>query len=408
MATLLSVNSYFYRRDGSESLFINHNQLFEDCGWQVIPFCMHHPHNPDSPWSQHFVNEIEFGSAYSAWEKLNRVTKVIYSMEARRKLNGLLNRIRPDVAHCHSIYHHLSPSILSVLKSFYIPTVMTLHDLKIICPAYHMFNQDGICEKCKGGRVHNVLINRCVKDSLALSGVVMVESVLHKVLRSYLNNIDYFISPCKYYIEKFVSWGWERSKFIHIPNFVDVNLFQPEFNPGKSFLYFGRLSPEKGLPTLIKAAALAKVPLRFAGDGPQLTQLREEARTTGADVTFLGHLSGSSLQTEIQSARVSVLPSEWYENAPMSVLESFALGKPAIGADIGGISELIKHESTGWTFTSGSVEQLAVLLRSVADMSDSTIVEMGRAARQAVELGFSSEQYKDQMTRLYSKLGVKI
>ncbi|MDD5269057.1 MAG: glycosyltransferase family 4 protein [Methylococcales bacterium] len=406
MATLLSVNSYFYRRDGSETLFIHHNRLFENGGWQVIPFCMHHPNNPDSPWSKHFVTEIEFGSTYSTWEKVIRVPKVIYSIEARRKLTALIKRVRPDVAHCHSIYHHLSPSILGVLKTYDIPTVMTLHDLKIICPAYHMFNRNGICEKCKGGNIHNVLINRCIKDSLSLSGVVMIESLLHNILGSYLNNIDFFISPCQFYIEKFVCWGWERSKFIHIPNFVDTNSFQPHFNPGKSFIYFGRLSPEKGLLTLIKAAAIAKVPLRLAGDGPQLAQLREEAHATGANVTFLGHLAGNTLQAEIQSARVSVLPSEWYENAPMSILESFALGKPVIGADIGGIPELIMHESTGWTFKSCSVDQLAALMRSVADMPDSTISEMGRAARQSVESEFSAVQYKERITQLYASLGV--
>jgi glycosyltransferase involved in cell wall biosynthesis len=405
---LLSVNSYFYRRDGAASLFINHNRLFENYGWQVVPFCMQHPNNLHSPWSDQFVNEIEFGTTYSAWEKLIGVSKVIYSIEARRKLTGLLKRVHPDVAHCHAIYHHLSPSILGVLKNFNIPTVMTLHDLKILCPAYYMLNRHGICEKCKGSRMYNVLLNRCVKDSASLSGVVMVESILHNVIGSYRNKINYFVAPSKYYLEKFVNWGWERSKFIHIPNFVNTSSFQPEFKPGKSFLYFGRLSPEKGLLSLIKAAAIAKVPLRLVGVGPQLSQLHKEASATGADVTFLGHLSGRALQTEIQSARTSILPSEWYENAPMSILESFALGKPAIGADIGGIPELIKHESTGWTFTSGSVAQLAALMSSVADMADSTIAEMGRAARQTVESEFSTVQYEAKMSRLYSKLGVNL
>lgn len=406
MSTLLSINSYFYRRDGSGVVFLDHNRLYESLGWRVIPFCMHHQNNQDTPWSQYFVNEIEFGNTYSLWEKMIRVPKVIYSLEAQQKLIKLLERVQPDVAHCHTIYHHLSPSILRILKKYDIPTVMTLHDLKLLCPAYQMFNKNSVCEKCKGGRVHNVLTNRCIKNSMTLSSVIMAESLLHNALGSYKNNINFFISPCKFYIEKFVSWGWNRSKFVHIPNFVDTSLFKPQYNPGKSFIYFGRLSPEKGLLNLIRAAAIASVPLRLLGSGPQLTQLYEEVERTGADVVFLGHLSGDTLHTEIQSCRATILPSECYENAPMSILESYALGKPVIGTDIGGIPEIIRCEKSGWTFKSGSIDQIVELLRSIANMPDSKIIEMGHAARRLVESEFSSAQYQERMTHLYSKLDV--
>lgn len=125
-----------------------------------------------------------------------------------------------------------------------------------------------------------------------------------------------------------VEWGWDDQRFVHIPNFVDATSYQPDYTAGKAFLYFGRLSPEKGLTTLIKAAARVKVAVSMAGDGPQLDELRELAQEEGADVTFLGHLSGQNLHSAVRAARATVLPSEWYENAPISMLESYALGKP--------------------------------------------------------------------------------
>lgn len=406
MATLLSVNSYFYRRDGSEAVFLDQNRLLGERGWHVVPFAMHHPKNPPTPWADYFVTEVEFGNDYSLGEKLARVPKVIYSLEARRQITRLLKRIEPDLAHCHSIYHHISPSILRVLKRFGVPTVMTLHDLKLACPAYHMFNRDGICEQCKNGRTYNVLKNRCIKDSASLSGIIMVESLLNSALRSYRNNVDRFLSPCQFYIDKLVQWGWPRDKFIHLPNFVDTRAFTPRSRVGKSFFYFGRLSPEKGLLTLLEAASRSGVPLRLAGSGPQLSALRARADSLGVDAEFLGHLSGRSLVEEIYNSRATLLPSEWYENAPISVLESYALGKPAIGARIGGIPELIEHGVTGWTFESRSVDALAEVLRHVAALPDRTVVDMGRAARERVEKQFSEQAYIIRLTDVYKQLGI--
>lgn len=408
LSTLLSINNYHYLRDGSEAVYLEHNRLFDAAGWQVVPFAMQHPNNLASPWSEHFVTEIEFGNDYSLRQKLARIPKVVYSFEARKKLKRLLEIVRPAVGHCHSIYHHMSPSILSVLKQQQIPTVMTLHDLKLACPAYHMFRRGEICERCKGGRLHNVVTQRCVKDSIPLSAVVMSEALLHGALQSYEKNVDRFVVPCRYYQDKLVEWGWDAKRFVHIPNFVDATGYTPDYSAGKTFLYFGRLSPEKGLITLIKAAAKAKVPVSMAGDGPQLEELRAVAQQEGADVAFLGHLSGEHLHTAVRAARATVLPSEWYENAPISMLESYALGKPAIGAAIGGIPELIPNESVGASFTSKSVDDLAVALRRFADMPDAKVQEMGRGARQLVEQEYSAARYVERIRDLYASVGASV
>ena len=408
MATLLSVNSYFYRRDGSEVVFIEHNRLLAEHGWRIVPFAMHHADNSPSEWSEYFVSEMEFGQRYGLAQKLARAPKVVYSLEARRNIARLIRAVNPDLAHCHSVYHHLSPSILGVLRQHGVPTVMTLHDLKLACPAYHMFNRGALCEQCAHGRTYNVLRHRCIKGSVTLSGLVWLESVVHRALDSYGKNVDLFISPCRFYIDKLVEWGWPRDKFVHIPNFVDTRSVKANTTAGRGFLYFGRLSPEKGLLALIEAAARAGVRLRIAGTGPQHDALRHRADELGGDVEFTGHLRGDRLTDAISAARATVLPAEWYENAPMSVLESFALGKPVIGARIGGIPELIEDAVTGWTFASGSIDELAATLRHVEELPDHAITEMGERARRLAEQQFSERSYLERLGETYRRVGVVI
>jgi glycosyltransferase involved in cell wall biosynthesis len=366
---------------------------------------MQHPGNRASVWSPFFVEEIEFGQHYSLLEKLQRIPKVIYSFEARKKLSALLDKVSPDICHCHSIYHHISPSILSLLRKRNIPTVMTIHDLKLACPAYHMYNSNGLCEACKEGGIHSVVKNRCIKESLVLSTIVMAEAFVHNFLGSYKYNIDKFISPCRFYIDKLVEFGWDRNQFVHIPNPVDVNRYRPAYDPGKAYiLYFGRLSPEKGLITLLQAANQERINLVLAGDGPQRRQLEALAKSLKIEVVFTGHLKEKELGSTIEQAKVTVLPAEWYENAPISILESYAMGKPVIAADIGGIPELVKDGLTGKLFPSGSVSELARLLRYFQDMSDEEVIRYGRNARRHVENHYSSQIYLERMQKLYADI----
>lgn len=406
MPSLLSVNNYYYPRGGAETVFLSHNRMFEDLHWQVVPFAMQHPRNLETAWARYFVEEIEFGARYSWLGRLRRAPKTIYSLEAHSNVKALLREHHFDICHAHNIYHHISPSILSAVKAKGIPVVMTLHDLKIVCPAYNMLASDGVCERCKGGKVYNVLLQRCIKNSLALSALVMVEAYLHRILRTYERQVDRFVVPSRFYIDKLVEWGWERARFVHIPNFIDVTQYQPEFEPGGPFLYFGRLSREKGLSTLIRAAARANVPVTIVGTGPDEAALRELACQAGVNVEFLGFQSGAALHDAVRSARAVVLPSEWYENAPMSVIEAYALGKPVLGADIGGIPELVRVGETGFTFASGSIDELADLLNKVSSLDDSQLSAMGRSGHAWVESDYSQERYRERMLALYESLGV--
>jgi glycosyltransferase involved in cell wall biosynthesis len=405
MPKLLNINTYHYRRGGSDVVYFEHAALMQAQGWENSFFAMHHPKNEASPWSDYFIDELEFGHAYSWQQKITMAAKAIYSFEAQRKLRRLLQDHKPQLAHLHCIYHHLSPSILPVLHSAGIPTVMTAHDLKIACPAYKMLNRGGICERCKDGSVLNVIKHRCIRDSLAASAIVAAESGLQRSLQLYKRYLTKIVVPSRFFLEKFVEWGWDRNQFVYVPNYVNAAQFEPHYTPGDYFLYFGRLAPEKGVATLLKAAKASGIRLKIAGTGPEQASLQQLNADLQAGAEFLGFVAGDNLKNLVKHAKAVVLPSEWYENAPMSVLESMALGKPVVGANIGGIPELI-NSSTGWTFPSGDAQALSSLLLSIDQMPPEQLGEIGREARAHVSKNFNREKYVAAMLAIYESLGV--
>jgi glycosyltransferase involved in cell wall biosynthesis len=404
-ATLLSINNYYYPRGGAEIVFFRHNGMLQDAGFRVVPFAMNHRMNVGGPERSEFASELEYSSESDGLiTKIRKGLKAVYSFEARSKLARLIDRSSPDVCHAHNIYHHLSPSVLSLVRARGIPLVMTLHDLKLACPAYSMLSHDGVCERCRDGRLYQVVTNRCMKGSLALSALVMVESYLHRFLRSYVRNVDRFIVPSRFLLNKLVEWGYPPELFEYVPNFVSADSFEPRYAPGKRFVYFGRLSREKGIATLIRAAAQAKVGVDVIGTGPIEPELR--ALAEDADVRFLGFMTGAKLNAAVSSARAVVVPSEVYENAPLAALEGAALGKPLIVARIGGLPELFVENEASWSFESRSVAELAATLRRVADLPDAEVAAVGRAARRHVEHEFSPDRYLQRIRGIYGRLGV--
>jgi glycosyltransferase involved in cell wall biosynthesis len=367
---------------------------------------MRHPQNEPSQWSGYFAAESGGDESRSPVSKVMRAVSAIYSTEAARRIRELVRATRPDIAHAHNIYHHLSPSVLVELRRAGIPIVLTLHDLKLACPAYKMYSHGVVCERCRGGALRHVITNRCIKDSTAMSALVWLESTLHGLLDVYRDTVARFIVPSRFFLAKFAEWGIDTTRFTYVPNSVNVDALVPQGDPGDAFVYLGRLAAEKGVETLIRAAAQARVKLRIVGTGPEEPRLRRLAAELGGDVEFAGYLRGEALEAAIASARAVVVPSEWYENAPLSVLEASALARPVIGADIGGIPELIRQEETGFVFRSGSIEALAEVLTRVQSLPVATLAQLGRAGRQWMRSEFSPAAYRNRMLSIYRAHGV--
>lgn len=406
MPRLLNINAYHYRRGGSDAVYLEHGALFERAGWESGWFAMHHPDNEATPWSRYFVDEIELGHDYSLARKMQIAAQVIASPTHGRAIERLLDDFPADIAHVHLIRHHIAPTIFASLKRRGVPIVLTAHDLKLLCPAYRMHDGVQVCEKCRPHAVYRCATNRCMHGSLPLSLLVAAESAAHRITGAYRDRLDRVICPSRFYLEKHAEWGWPRERLVYIPNDFVVPPIDAVPAPGDYLCYFGRLSFEKGLATVVRACAVAGMKLELVGEGPEEARLRQLAAETGAQVTFHGRQSGEALFGVVRGARACVLASEWYENAPKSVLEAFGLGKTVIGADIGGISELIAPGVTGWLFPSGDAGALAQVLAMVQSTADETLVAMGGAAATFAQREFSTDLYLRRMRALYAELGV--
>ena len=385
---------------------LDQNELLESCGWDIVPFAMEYEKNFETGYDDYFVEEIDFASDYSPVEKVRKVVKSVYSLEARREIGRLIDDVRPDIVHAHNVYHHLTPAIFGAIQKKGVPAVMTVHDLKIGCPSKLMLAPDGVCERCQGGKTWNAVSQRCLKGSLPLSAVAALETTLHTFLGSYKKNVDLFVLPSKFHMNKLIDWGLPAAKARYVPNAVDVSGLTADYTPGERFVFVGRLSEEKGLLTFVKAVAESGVAATIVGTGPQEDELAALVQSTGADVEFAGYQTGDSLFEIVRNAKALVLPSECYENAPVVLLEAYGVGTPVLGSNLGGIPELIDPEVTGYLATAGDVTSFAEQLTAMAELSISELEGMGRAGRAFVEERFSREHYLAGLLDVYAELGI--
>jgi glycosyltransferase involved in cell wall biosynthesis len=209
-------------------------------------------------------------------------------------------------------------------------------------------------------------------------------------------------------LEKLVEWGFRRERFVHIPNFVDINRFKAGADAGRRFVSCGRLDELKGVETLVRAACAAHIPLTLVGSGPLEAKLRALTEDLGGDVIFTGHLTKEALAAVIQEARAVVVPSECHENAPLALLEAYAAGRPVIGSRIAGIPELVREEETGVLYPTGDVDALAAALTRFAALPDARVAAMGAAGRAWVERDFNAAIYLERQLDLYGALSARV
>jgi glycosyltransferase involved in cell wall biosynthesis len=407
---ILMVDKYYFIKGGAERYLFELTEVLQANGHTVIPFAMQHPENFATEYEDDFVDNVDY-AIDSFWKKAAsflRITgRMIYSLQARERLDRLIARERPEVAHLHMIDHQLSPSILHALKKYKIPVIQTVHQYKLICPNYRLYNPRTakICEKCLDGNFYHPIIERCHKDSALAGLLIAVESYVHRWMKIYEKNIDVFHVPSRFMSDKMRQAGIAAGKIRHLPYTIKIDKFTPHFKSRPYALYFGRLSDEKGILTLLRAMkSAADIPLYVVGDGPQEGELKSFVNLKHMkNVSFLGKKSGESLARFVQEARFIVVPSEWYDNSPLVIYESMAYGKPVIAARLGGMPELIIEGETGLLFDAGNTDQLAEKIRFLWDRP-ALAEQFGRAARAKAEQEFDPAAHYDVVHGWYREL----
>ena len=330
---------------------------------------------------------------------------MIYSRDARKRLRRVIDAFRPDVAHVRGIYHHLSPSILWELKRQGIPVLYHLNDFKILCPTYNFVAHGRACELCSHGAFHNAATKGCYAGPRSSAVVLAAEAYLHKWLGTYERCVDMFLAPSEFVRTKLIASGFPAERIEVLPHFQALPGAEQLASDEGYLLYFGRLSPEKGVYELLRAMVrLPHTPLVIAGDGPERPRLEALAKELNLhQVLFAGTVHGEELQKLIAGCSFSVFPSHAYETLGKSILESYAWGKPVIASDLGSRRELVQHGVTGLLYADGDREQLAHSIGFLFDRRD-LVEKMGAAARSRVKANHDPAQHTAKLLELYYRL----
>lgn len=408
---VLLVNNFYYNRGGDCTYLFSVKRLLEENKHKVIVFSMHHPQNFESEYSKYFVSYINYAEEVKNKNLVSGfkvLWRTIYSSEARKNLEWLIEKERPDIAHVQNIHHHITPSIFYVLKKHNIPIAWTLHDYTLICPNTSFLCQGKICERCKKMRYFWPPLVKCKKDSFTASLMATIENTVHRIMGVY-NLVDIFITPSKFLMNKLIEYGFKKEKILCLNNFLDIDLSdkkEDKEDTGDYYLYVGRISEEKGIRTLIDAAVVGnKTTLKIVGDGPLAEEmiLYAKSKDKNGTIDFLGHKSHKDVIELLKGCKFVVVPSEWYENFPYSILEAFACGKSVIGSRIGGIPELVKDGETGLTFEPGNSMDLHSKINYYVNNPDK-VVEMGKNARLFAEKDLNAENHYRRLMEIYKQI----
>ena len=361
---VLMINKFLYPNGGSETYIFKIGEWLEKNGHEVQYFGMEHTGRCVGNRVNAYTSDMDFHGG-SILSKLTYPIKTIYSSEARKQIRKVLDDFKPDVCHINNFNYQLTPSIILEIKKWNknCRIVFTAHDYQLVCPN-HMCNNPNThqnCEKCLGGHFINCTKGKCIHGSTAKSAIGTMEAMLWNGNGVY-KNFDKIICCSEFLKKKMDTNPVFAERTIALHNFVE-KVENKDVEKKDYVLYFGRFSEEKGIGTLIQAAKeLLDVEFIFAGTGPLESEINEVA-----NIKDVGFQKGDALEKLIREAKFSVYPSEWYENCPFSVMESQMYGTPVLGADIGGIPELIEEGKTGELFESGNKEELKSKIRKMSN-----------------------------------------
>lgn len=420
---VLIVNWSWYPTGGDWTYIYNLINLYEQNGVEVLHFSTKNAKNVESRYKEYFADSVDYKAANRKKDLKNLITvsrNSIVNENAVRNLNRLLDD-HPgiDVAHLHNINHHITPAVIPVLKKRNIRVVWSLHDYKILCPDSSFVSKDKVCENCFNKKFYHCTLQKCKKGSLAGSMLATIEAYYYSKKKVY-DQVDAFLCPSSFIKNKFVEFGYDAKK-LHVTNLCyDIKKLDDELTKMKGatakevipaedrfILFIGRIEKIKGIFTLCEALKGTGIKLKIVGGGSDELLLAEYLKNNpDLAIEYLGFKDKSSVYDLTVRSEFLICPSEWYENFPFSIIESFLMQKAVIGASIGGIPELVIDGVTGSIFPSGNTDELK---KKIVDLWESPgkAEQMGINARKHVEALVSFEQHWAKISGIFRSLNIE-
>jgi glycosyltransferase involved in cell wall biosynthesis len=379
-----------YQQPGGEDVVVQQEmQMLRDAGHQVV-FYERSNHDTDN---------------FTGVKRLTLFAHTTWSSDTRREFEELLLRERPDVVHVHNTFVMISPSIYEACKNAGVPVVQTLHNYRLFCPA-STFCRDGLpCEDCVSGSLLSSVRHRCYRGSAGATAAVATMLTVNHKRGTYANDINRYIALTEFARDKFIECGLPAAKMVVKPNFVYPDPGERQ-SIGNWAVFMGRLTPEKGVATALKAWKLLppEMELKLIGDGPSLDELRQLAKELELkNVTFLGRLPRQEAFEYLAKARFLLFPSEWYESFPMTILEAYAHGVPVVASRMGVMPEIVKEKRTGLLFEPRNPESLAEVVKNVWNETE-LIEQLSRNSRREYEKFYTADENYRQLMAIYNEV----
>jgi len=407
---ILQINNVHYRRGGADIVYLNTGELLNQHGHSVFYFSQKNYQNLPANTSEFFVDEFDYFHP-SLIQRSKSIPRFFYSLEAAKRIEALIKKHQPQIAHVHLYKAKLTPSIFRILKIQKIPIVITTHDYGLICPHNSMLNGKGeICDKClTTNNPLNCITNKCNRNKLILSTISSFEYIFHDLVAPYNKYFDALICVSKFGYDLITRKKSFQGKVKHLYNFQpNLANLSPRHERSDYFLFYGRLSEEKGIMTLLKAfhRKALQYKLKIVGVGPLSDIIFNYIEKHGLQkkVILDGFKAGEELVALIRNASFIVVPSEWYENNPLTIIEAYANGKPVIGSRTGGIPEIILDNKTGFLFDMGDVEKLSETLTIAENLTEIEYHQMSVNAREFALNHFNPDVHYKGLMKIYTEV----
>ena len=407
---IVQVNNYGYIRGGSEKVFFDTIDMLEDNGHEVCAFCMNDDNNlKKSNLIGVDINRYEYRAGLI--NTLSSIKNFFYNKKVKREFEKLIKEFKPDLIHIHIIYGRLTNAIISVANYYKIPVVQSVHEFRLLCPVYTCLdNNRKICLNCARSSTNiSCILKKCCKGSLINSVLVAAECKFRDWFFNYQKRISGFIMVSDFIMRKHLEYFPEiKDKCFKLYNSIAPNIYEKyisddKYDSDRYYLYFGRLSYEKGVITLVDY--FAKHPeykLKIVGTGPLLSQIKQRIIDFSiTNVELLGYITGDALYSYVANAYFTIVPSEWYENNPLSVIESLILGTPVIANKIGGLPEIIIDSETGYLYNYKSEGDFDKCMNRARLLTKEKYHEMSLNCRKDAEEKFGNEKYYNNLMKIY-------
>lgn len=396
----MMVNNYHYRRGGAETVMLGEIAELSTAGHEVHSFSAQHEANEPAVLQHHFPNVPDHNTKDWA-ARVRQYPRFVSNGAVRAAFCNALAEVRPDVIHFHNVYGRLTPAVIDAARKCGIPSVYTAHDYKLICPTYLRLREGLPCDACSYRTYWPSFMGACHQHGRTHSILYGLEASINTWLGRY-DSLEAVLCPSIFMMESLAAAGFPACKLRHVPNFLPDHTGSESPCDGEYVLYMGRLSHEKGVATLLEAMRGVNYPLLIAGSGPEEGALRMLAGRRNQNVTFLGHCGADQVKAITARSLFVVVPSEWYENQPMVILEAFAAGKAVIAARIGGIPELVLPGQTGLLFEPGNAAALRQKLEWCLQ-HPYEIMQMGVRGRALVREQFGRATHTMRLLSVYGE-----